>query len=128
MLTVKRFEFCYGHFLPDYQGKCKNQHGHNAVLEVTVRISNQEGLENDLDGGMIIDFSELKNKVLLIIEKVDHQNLNIILPFHYLPPTVENFICWFRDEIGMILPSYVYLVGLRLSETPDCWAEWVEEK
>lgn len=28
---TKKFDFCYGHCLPGYNGKCVNQHGHNST-------------------------------------------------------------------------------------------------
>ena len=56
MYTV-RTEECFdsAHFLAGYDGKCKNIHGHRwrVVLEVS-----KENLD---DGGMVIDFTDLKH-------------------------------------------------------------------
>lgn len=58
MYTV-RTEECFdsAHFLAGYDGKCKNIHGHRwrVVLEVS-----KENLD---DGGMVIDFTDLKHEL-----------------------------------------------------------------
>ncbi len=51
----KVIEFCYGHRLLDYDGKCRNLHGHNAQLEIEVDSGGLDRL------GMVIDFGEIKN-------------------------------------------------------------------
>ena len=48
-------DFCYGHRLLDYTGKCQHLHGHNGRVEITA-------LSRDLDQtGFVIDFSDLKS-------------------------------------------------------------------
>ena len=32
--VTKQIEFCYGHRLLNYDGKCKHLHGHNGLLEI----------------------------------------------------------------------------------------------
>jgi 6-pyruvoyltetrahydropterin/6-carboxytetrahydropterin synthase len=59
-------------------GKCSNPnwHGHNYVLFVTVK-----GDESS-DSGFVINMNYLKNLIReLVIDKVDHRNLNIDVPF-----------------------------------------------
>ena len=51
----KAIEFCYGHRLLDYDGKCRNLHGHNAQLEIEVDSGGLDRL------GMVIDFGEIKD-------------------------------------------------------------------
>ena len=49
----KRFTFCYGHRLLDYDGNCAHPHGHNARVEVE--------LAGPLDRrGMVVDFNDLR--------------------------------------------------------------------
>ena len=34
--VVKTIDFCYGHRLLNYEGKCRHLHGHNGLLEVAI--------------------------------------------------------------------------------------------
>lgn len=64
MLITKTIDFCVGHRLLNYEGACKNMHGHNIKLEVSFRA--MYGLNAS---GMIIDFSKIKDS---ISQKVKH--------------------------------------------------------
>ena len=79
MITItKIFEFSAGHHLPNYEGDCRNPHGHNYILEVTV------GGEVNEEQGMIIDFKKLKDFVKSkIIDDLDHSSLNDRVPKSY---------------------------------------------
>ena len=117
-LTVtKRFEFCYGHRLPYHDGKCQNQHGHNAVLEIEM-----EGhvIDEGPKAGMIIDFGDLKKIVQeLVIKEIDHQWLNDFFD----NPTAENIVAWIYALLKDRLPG---LRRIRFYETPDSWCEWTK--
>ena len=52
--VTKSLDFCYGHRLMDYEGKCRYLHGHNGRVEIEL-----EGEELDARG-MITDFGEIK--------------------------------------------------------------------
>ena len=66
--VTQEIEFCYGHRLLDYDGKCKHLHGHNGKAVIVL-----EG--NDLDHrGMLIDFTDIKKKLRCWIEEnLDHR-------------------------------------------------------
>ena len=68
--VTKRIEFCYGHRLLQYEGKCRHLHGHNGVVEVDLRA-------DALDGrGMVSDFTEVKRALKSWIdETLDHRML-----------------------------------------------------
>ena len=69
MFTVtKTIDFCYGHRLLKYEGRCRHLHGHNGRIEVDID-------SGDLDGrGMVTDFSEIKRILKTWIdETLDHQ-------------------------------------------------------
>jgi len=69
--VTREIEFCYGHRLMRYQGKCRHLHGHNGRAVVTL-----EGDTLD-DRGMLVDFADLKSRVQRFIdENLDH---NMIL-------------------------------------------------
>ena len=95
---TRRLEFCASHrlFNPDFSdeknestfGLCNNpnDHGHNYVLEVTVKG------EVDPETGMVLDLKALKKLINEeIINKVDHKNLNVDVDFlKGVIPTAEN--------------------------------------
>ena len=131
MLTVtKKFSFCYGHRLPEYKGKCVNYHGHNSEVEVEVG-----GEDEDSYPTMVIDFSKLKAIVNALLVELDHNDLTSFFDYPEdeadpqcnmvkVPPTAETICRWLRRQIECQLPKGCILVRLRVSETPDSWAEW----
>ena len=68
MFTItKKIEFCYGHRLMKYEGKCRHLHGHNGIIEVDLTT---KGLDHR---GMVVDFSDIKKTLKVWIdETLDH--------------------------------------------------------
>lgn len=118
MISICRsFTFDSAHFLPLYDGKCANLHGHRWTLEVEI-----SGLPNRTSG-MVIDFVDLKKIVNeVIIEKHDHHCLNDI----YVNPTAENILRGIRTELIYVFSPMknIELSRLRLYESPDSYVEW----
>ena len=103
-------------------GLCTNPHwhGHNYVLEVTVRG------EPDPATGYILDLGELK-KILhvAVVDRCDHRNLNTDVPFlRGIIPTTENLVIAFWHQIAPHLPPAAKLHGVRLYETPRNFADF----
>ena len=95
-------------------GKCNNPnwHGHNYVLEVSVRGP------IEAKTGYVIDLSRLKDVVgREIIDKVDHRNLNLDTPyFKERNPTAENIAIVIHELLRPhIDPKHE--LGIRLYET-----------
>ena len=103
-------------------GLCANPgwHGHNYVLEVTVR-----GRPN-AESGYLIDLGELKSIVhRAVIDPCDHRNLNTEVTFlRGTIPTTENLVIAFWREIARQLPPAVTLHRVRLYETPRNFADY----
>lgn len=135
MMTVcKTFNFCYAHFLPGYDGKCSNVHGHNSKLEVEFREGGGYSIHNGIDyPGILIDFGNIKKYVQPLIDEIDHKFLNVdILQFDHIAgknavnPTAENIVKWFVYHIQK-MPLMPPLVRCRVYETPTSYAEWRED-
>ena len=121
---TKVIEFCYGHRLLGYVGKCRYLHGHNGLLEVDV---DAEALDTM---GMVMDFGKVRDVVKgWVDEHIDHRmvlsRLDPVVPLLaesgeplYLMdenPTAENMarhIFEKVNELGMPLSE------IRLWETP----------
>lgn len=93
MIILKEFEFDAAHYLPKYNGKCENLHGH--TYKLVVKVSGHPDHE-----GMVIDFIRLKNIVKdLVLSKLDHACLNDILE----QPSAEYISMWvwkqLKDEL-----------------------------
>lgn len=54
---TKELAFCFGHRLMNYDGKCRQLHGHNAKAVVTLQSEGLDAL------GMVSDFSALRRHV-----------------------------------------------------------------
>ena len=96
-------------------GKCNNPnwHGHNYVLEVSVRGHVAERT------GYVMDLSRLKDVVTKeILEKVDHRNLNLDVEFmRGIIPTTENLVVGIWNILQPALaPAELALLRLWESE------------
>lgn len=68
--VTKLINFCYGHRLLNYDGKCRYLHGHNGTVEITLR---SETLDRR---GMVRDFEEIKRSIQTWIDReLDHKML-----------------------------------------------------
>jgi 6-pyruvoyltetrahydropterin/6-carboxytetrahydropterin synthase len=66
--VTREIDFCYGHRLLNYDGKCKHLHGHNGRAVIVIE---SEKLDNR---GMVLDFSDIKRVVSGWIEdNLDHR-------------------------------------------------------
>jgi len=102
-------------------GLCTNPHwhGHNYVLEVTVKG------QPDPVTGYVIDLGELKRLLLeAIVDPCDHRNLNDEVAFlRNIIPTTENLVIAFWQQIEARLTAG-RLHCVRLYETPRNFAEF----
>lgn len=75
----KEIDFCYGHRLLNYDGKCKYLHGHNGRAVISLAT---ESLD---PRGMVVDFSDIKKVVTSWID----DNLDHRMILHKEDPAVE---------------------------------------
>jgi len=128
---VKRIEFCAGHRLINYKGKCAHAHGHNYVAEVELQSAETDST------GFVADFGLVKDLVKSWIdENLDHAFLcaaddRVMLEFliaqgqkHYvtiLNPTAEHIA---EMIFGVAQSEGLPVVAVRVWETPTGMAEY----
>jgi 6-pyruvoyltetrahydropterin/6-carboxytetrahydropterin synthase len=114
MLIGKDFYFESAHRLENYDGKCRELHGHSYKLSVTI-------IGSVKSNGMVMDYSKLKEIVnKKAIDILDHKYLNDLLKV----PTAENLLILIWDKLKESLPLY----ELTLWETKDSYATYKGEK
>ena len=142
--VTKIFTFETAHVLYNYDGKCKNMHGHSYKLFVTVKGEPINELNHNKNG-MVIDFGDLKKIVEgEIIKPWDHAVLvNAQSPHRQLgenlereghrvifcdyQPTCENMLYDIAAKIKSQLPENIELVHLKMHETENSYGEWFAE-
>jgi 6-pyruvoyltetrahydropterin/6-carboxytetrahydropterin synthase len=137
---TKQFNFETAHALWNYDGKCKNIHGHTYKMFVTI-IGEPNQNELSPKFGMVMDFGDLKRIIKEnIIDIYDHTVIlnrnaqtekfkNIEQMFDRFiitdyQPTCENMVIEFSEIIKSKLPNNLSLHNLRLYETETSYAEW----
>ncbi len=131
MFRVSReIDFCYGHRLLNYDGKCKFLHGHNGRAIITIEA-------RELDHrGMVLDFSDIKDVVSQWIDdNLDHRML-----LHRTDPVVpvlrdmgEPMFLMDTNPTAENIARLIYefahsqsfpVVSTILWETPRCFATY----
>ncbi len=106
--------FAGAHHLRDYPGDCEKPHGHNWKVEVTVRATALDQY------GMGIDFKVLKKIVGVVIDKLDHNDLNTLPFFQDKNPSSEHIARFIYDEITPRLTNDHYsLFSVTVLETDN---------
>ncbi len=105
-------------------GKCsnKNWHGHNFSIYVTVKGKPHE------DTGFVINLKELSALLKeLVVEPLDHKNLNLDVPFlKGMLASTENMVIQIWDIIKEpIAKAGGELVKIKLVETENNFGKWV---
>jgi len=68
--VTKLIHFCYGHRLLNYEGKCRDLHGHNGKVEIELASERLDAR------GMVWDFNEIKRSIQTWIDReLDHKML-----------------------------------------------------
>lgn len=137
---TKEFHFEMAHALWNYEGLCRNIHGHSYKLSVTI-IGSPSNQEDNPSFGMVIDFGILKKIVReAVVNDFDHafliyKNSADELSLHNqsmfgrmkvmdFQPTCENLLLFFVHRLQAALPSEIQLFSMKLYETNTSYAEW----
>ena len=138
--VTKSFTFEMAHALWNYDGPCRNIHGHSYQLHVTVYGQPNKDI-NNTKLGMVMDFSDLKRIVnQYVVNFFDHsvvissrasqpdiERVEQMFEKFYVvdfQPTCENLVIDMAERIRNRLPAHVSLFSLRLVETATSYAEW----
>jgi 6-pyruvoyltetrahydropterin/6-carboxytetrahydropterin synthase len=138
--VTTEFTFEMAHVLKDYDGPCRNVHGHSYRLFVTLSGKPVDDRGNPKNG-MVMDFCDLKTIVMKqIVSRFDHsvvisndfdsekKNImtrtfgnTVIVDYQ---PTCENLVADFSQKLKGEMPDGVKLYSLKLYETAKSFAEW----
>ena len=138
--VTKEFRFEMAHALWNYDGPCRNVHGHSYILYVTIAgqpMNNPDEPRN----GMVMDFGDLRKIVKEnVVEKFDHALMvsgfapaetvevykkhfgNVIVSTYQ--PTCENLVADIAAIISHWIPAGISLHSVTLYETATSFAEW----
>ena len=138
ILVTRTFRFEAAHRVLGHAGKCRFLHGHSYLVELTVSSEFLDGL------GMVIDFSEVKEKVgKWIDDNLDHNAIlnsndplcrvwekdNLVFAGRkplFLDdnnPTAENIAILIYAVSKHLLCPKVTVENVRGYETNNCWAD-----
>jgi 6-pyruvoyltetrahydropterin/6-carboxytetrahydropterin synthase len=138
---TKQFSFEMAHALRNYDGLCRNIHGHSYKMDITLAGQPLHD-ENSPKNGMVMDFGDLKRLVneevislldhaLVLNAKTDAQLIEVLKQNYEkivtvdFQPTTENLLNFIAGKIQSRLPETVTLACVRLRETDTSYAEWI---
>lgn len=135
--VVRHVEFEAAHMLYQYEGGCRNTHGHSYRLEVEVTGSPDEKY------GFVIDFKLLDKIIKDVIPDhmfISNRNLpdnsterlivktlrkaGMAIKEYDFVPSAENMVANFAKEIQQKLPEGLTVIEARLWETSNSHAIW----
>ena len=138
LTCTRRLEFDAAHRVMGHEGKCRNIHGHRYALEASFAAKKLDDL------GRVVDFGVIKEKLgAWIDENWDHtavlydkdkplgKAISEITgqKIFYLPsnPTAENMAEYILHTVcpKLFAKMPIECVGVRLYETPNCYAELI---
>lgn len=104
--------FSAAHQLKGYDGDCRNLHGHNYEVTVTVCADTVNAI------GIALDFKMLKAAVDEVIAPYDHHNLSELPDFRSINPTSEVLArTIFRKLAAKLNDGSVRVAKVRIGES-----------
>lgn len=131
--VTRQIDFCYGHRLLNYEGKCRFLHGHNGRAVIAIESSQLD------ERGMVLDFSDIKRVVSSWIDNnLDHRM--ILHRDDPVVPTLQEFgeplflidVNPTAETIARLIYEFTASQGfpiaeVQLWETPQCFATYRRE-
>lgn len=126
----QEIDFCYGHRLLNYEGKCKHLHGHNGRLVIVLEAGELD------ERGMLVDFGDIKRSVRTWVDnELDHRMIlnrsDPIIPYLKSINEPMFLIDWnpTAENIARLVYEYAASQGLpvrevHLWETPKSFASY----
>jgi 6-pyruvoyltetrahydropterin/6-carboxytetrahydropterin synthase len=115
-------QFSAAHSLSGYQGNCAQLHGHNWIVEVSVKCLELNNI------GIGIDFRDIKQAIKNVINDLDHSYLNEHPEFKDTNPSSENIARFLYRQLGEKINSVnVKVSKVKVSETRSAGAYYWEE-
>ncbi|MCA9093053.1 MAG: 6-carboxytetrahydropterin synthase [Planctomycetaceae bacterium] len=130
----QEIDFCYGHRLLNYDGKCKHLHGHNGRLIIVLEAENLD------ERGMLVDFGDIKRSVRTWVDnELDHRMIlnrnDPIIPYLQSINEPMYLIDWnpTAENIARLVYEYTAKQGLPVKEvllweTPKSYATYSESR
>lgn len=130
--VTQNIDFCYGHRLLNYSGKCRHLHGHNGRAVIVMEREELDAL------GMVVDFSDIKASIRTWIDNnLDHRMIlcdqDPVLD--YLQSQGEPLFTIKENPTAENIAKQIYLFGksegfpiveVSLWETPKAFATYRE--
>ncbi len=131
------------HALWNYDGACRNIHGHSYKLFVTL-VGEPISDSNNPKFGMVIDFKDLKYLIkgpvvdfldhsLVVYREAEGETLTSVREMYEkvhvfdFQPTCENLVLYIVEKIQSLLSPEMELHSVKMYETATSFAEWFAE-
>ncbi len=109
------------HQLRGYEGNCRNLHGHNYSVTVTVRAEKLDSV------GIALDFKKLKAQLDEVLAGYDHCNLSELPEFAEINPTSEVFAMHIYQKMAELFNSDgVSIYKVRVGESENSAVTYCE--
>ncbi len=109
--------FDAAHCLRDYEGTCRQLHGHTYRVRAAFRFSSLQ------DTGLAFDFRKAKQVLRETTEHLDHRYINDLPEFSLQNPSAEAIAKYIYDRVKESVPA-TYSVSVW--ETPTSCATYFE--
>jgi 6-pyruvoyltetrahydropterin/6-carboxytetrahydropterin synthase len=97
--TFVETHFTAAHQLHGYPGHCGRLHGHTWKVRVEIETPHVDEI------GLSIDFRDLKRRIEVPLNRLDHFHLNEVPPFDRENPTAETLARFIFHEVKKDIPA-----------------------